>query len=162
MIRQFSQDDAKTCCELICACIRHDPEIPAGLRQALLQAETSRSMEERSRLFYIAVWETDGEVAGLGGLDMNEIRLLYVSPAHQRRGIGRALLEHLEAQVPPALFKDVFVYAAISSSSFYQTCGYSPQGQHGFEIGGQFLQTIFMTKLLRPDADGQTTTDERR
>jgi GNAT superfamily N-acetyltransferase len=149
MIRQFRSDDAETCCELLRACIQHDPEIPGSLRQALLQAESPQSMQERGSLFYIAVWETEGEVAGLGGLDMNEIRLLFVSPAHQRRGIGRAILEHLEALVPPALFKDVFVYAAVSASSFYQTCGYSPRGEHSFDIGGQLLPTIFMTKRLR-------------
>jgi GNAT superfamily N-acetyltransferase len=150
MIRQFRSDDAEICCELLRACIRHDPEIPGSLRQALLQAESFQSMQERGSLFYIAVWETEGEVVGLGGLDMNEIRLLFVSPAHQRRGIGRAILEHLEALVPPALFKDVFVYAAVSASGFYQACGYSPRGEHSFDIGGQLLPTIFMTKRLRP------------
>jgi len=150
MIRQFRPSDAEACCELIRNCIRHDPEIPADLRESLLRAESPRSIEERARLFYIAVWEAGGEVAGVGGLDMNEIRLLYVSPSHQRRGIGRAILEHLEALVPSALFKDVFVYAAVSASSFYEARGFLPRGQHGFDIGGQLLTTIFMTKPLGP------------
>jgi N-acetylglutamate synthase-like GNAT family acetyltransferase len=148
MIRQFRTADAEACCELICNCIRHDAEIPADLREALLKAESPRSMEERARLFYIAVWEIGGEVAGVGGLDMNEIRLLYVSPAHQRRGIGRAILEHLEALVPPALFKDVFVYAVVSASSFYEARGFLPRGQHGLDIGGQLLPTVFMSKPI--------------
>ena len=161
MIRQFESSDAETCSGLICDCIRHDAEIPAGLRQALLQAESAQSMEERSRLFYIAVWETAGVVAGLGGLDMNEIRLLYVSPAHQRRGIGRAILEHLEGLVPAALFKNVFVYAAVSASSFYETRGYVSGGKHVIEIGGQILPTIFMTKPLLPNLDIEKTADAR-
>lgn len=148
MIRQFRTEDAEACCGLIRTCIHFDMEMSPALRQELLRAESSQSMRERGGLFYIAVWEIDGMIAGLGGLDMNEIRLLYVSPAQQRRGIGRAILEHLEAMVPPALFKEVFVYAAASAAGFYRSRGYAPRGEHHFDLGGQILPTIFMTKPL--------------
>ncbi len=151
MIRQFKPEDAEACCALIRACIEFDLEIPLTLRGALLGTESPESMRERGSLFYLAVFEKDGLVAGVGGLDMNEIRLLYVSPAHQRRGIGSTLLQYLEAMVPPALFKEVFVYATASAAGFYQSRGYASRGEHNFELGTQKLPTIFMTKSLRND-----------
>lgn len=148
MIRQFRAEDAEACSAVIRACIEFDMEMPAQLRAELLAAESPESMRERGRLFYIAVCEHEGSVAGLGGLDMNEIRLLYVSPAYQRRGFGRAILEHLEAMVPPALFREAFVYAAASAAGFYRARGYAHRGEHLFEVGAQRFPTLFMTKLL--------------
>ncbi len=149
MIRQFRPEDAAECCTLIRACIEYDLELPATLREQMLSAESPESMLERACLFYVAVFELEGAIAGLGGLEMNEIRLLYVSPAHQRRGIGRAILAHLEEMVPSAMFREVFVYSAMSAAGFYQSCGYFPRGKHSFLLGSQKLTTIFMTKSLR-------------
>ncbi len=47
------------------------------------------------------VAEIDGSVVGFGNIeisddDMTEIHLLYVSPHHQRSGIGTSLIEQLE------------------------------------------------------------------
>ncbi len=158
MIRQFRSEDAEACSALIRACIEYDMEMSSHLREALLAAESPESMRERGKLFYIAVCEHEGTVAGLGGLDMNEIRLLYVSPAYQRRGFGRAILEHLEAMIPPALFREVFVYAAESSAGFYRARGYASHGEHYFEVGARRLPTIFMTKPL--EAKSEMTNDE--
>ncbi len=148
MIRQFRPEDAEKCCALVRACIEYDMELPAALRGELLAAESPESMRQRSSLFYIAVCELEGEVAGVGGLDLNEIRLLYVSPAHQRLGIGSSILEHLEAMIPPAFFREVFVYAAASAAGFYHSRGYVSQGEHDFALKTQRLRTIFMTKSL--------------
>jgi N-acetylglutamate synthase-like GNAT family acetyltransferase len=149
MIRQFQPEDAEACCDLVHACIQYDLELSQAQRLALLHAESPQSMRERSKLFYLAVYESEGAVAGLGGLDMNEVRMLFVSPACQRRGIGKAILEFLEAMVPPALFREVFVYAALSAASFYRARGYSEHGEHYFDWSGQRLTTIFMTKKIQ-------------
>ena len=106
-------------------------------------------MEERARLFYVAVYESENRVLGVAGLDMNEIRLLYVSPDQQRRGIGRALLEHLRPMVPGILFPDIFVYAATQAVGFYKACGFAEKGPFCFDIDGEPLTTIFMTSPTR-------------
>ncbi len=151
MIRQFKPEDAEKCCALVRACIEYDIELPAALGGELLAAESPESMRQRGNLFYIAVCELEGVVAGLGGLDMNEIRLLYVSPAHQRLGVGSTILEHLESMVPPAFFKEVFVYAAKSAAGFYRSRGYVSRGEHDFDLGDKKLPTIFMVKPLKND-----------
>lgn len=149
MIRQFDPRDAEACFELLQDCIRQDRLLGPELRRALLEAESADSIRQRAALFYLAVYDTGPEIAGLAGLEMNEIRLLFVAPEYQGQRIGTALLEHLEAMVPPALFREVFVYSTRAAEPFYRNQGYEPRGEHVFDIGGQPLETVFMVKPMR-------------
>ncbi|MBI4471647.1 MAG: GNAT family N-acetyltransferase [Acidobacteria bacterium] len=150
MIRQFKPEDAQACLEVICDCIRQDGTLSTPLRDQLVRAETAESIAERARLYYLAVWEKDDCVVGLAGLDMNEIRLLFVAPDHQGQGIGRELLQYLESMVPPAMFSDIFVYSTLAAERFYRAHGYQSRGEQVFDIHGQPLRTIFMVKRLHP------------
>lgn len=113
----------------------------------MIRTESPDSMLERSRLFYLAVYESAARISGIAGLDMNEIRILCVSPEHQRRGIGRLLLNHVMEMVPGTLFPDVFVYAATGAVAFYKASGFEEKGPMVFDISGEPLETIFMTRL---------------
>jgi N-acetylglutamate synthase-like GNAT family acetyltransferase len=106
-------------------------------------------MEERSKLFYVAVDQSEVGILGVAGLDMNEIRLLCVSPEQRRKGIGRNLVEHLRRMVPGILFPDIFVYSSLEGRSFYKACGFEEKGPVTFEIGGQQLCTVFMVLPVR-------------
>ena len=149
MIRQFQSEDAAACLALIRDCLHGDPSLAAPVREALLEGETLETIRERAKLFYIAVYETEGGIAGMAGLEMNEIRLLFVAPQLQRRGMGGELLAHLEEMVPPALFREVFVYSAPFAVPFYRTHGYVDCGEQLFEVHGQVLETVFMVKPLQ-------------
>ena len=144
MIRQFQNPDAAPCTRLIHACLESDASYSPALREKIRRLETPRAMAERARLFYVAVFESEGEISGIAGLDMNEIRLLCVSPAHRRIGIGRALVEHVKAMVPGLLFSDIFVYSSMQASGFYRACGFVERGPFVFEVNGEPLQTFFM------------------
>ncbi len=145
MIRQFKPEDAPTCCRLIHACLEDDDSLPSALREIMRAGETPQSMNERARLYYVAVCELEDQIYGVAGLDMNEIRLLYVSPERRRQGIGRAFLEHFKAMVPRALFPDIFVYSSLPAAGFYSACGFVEKGPFVFEVGGEPLHTVFMT-----------------
>lgn len=148
LIRPFQDRDAQECSQLICECIRQDPSIPDGIRDELLRNESAAAMLERARLFYVAVCGKRGRIAGLGGVEMNEIRLLQVAPAMRGRGIGSSLLEHLETMVPAALFRDIFVYASPAAQGFYGSRGYTQKGRHPFRAAGRTLLSVFMVKNL--------------
>jgi GNAT superfamily N-acetyltransferase len=149
MIRQFHPDDAAPCVEVVHACIRFDPWLSRELRELLIAAESAATLRERAKLHYVAVEESEGRIGGVGGIDLNEIRLLFVDPGRQGTGIGGALLGHLEALAPPALFPDVFVYATPSAEGFYRSRGYAARGRHGFDVRGTTIPTVFMVKDLR-------------
>jgi len=116
-----------------------------SLRQKIRDNETPQSMLERSRLFYVAVYEAESRIMGVTGLDLNEIRLLSVSPDCQRRGIGRTLLEHVKSLVPGSMFADIFVYSSPQAAAFYKACGFLAQGPFDFPVEGERLHTVFMT-----------------
>ncbi len=145
MIRQFQPEDAPVCCNLIHACLESDPSFSMILREKIRGSETPLTMNERARLFYVAVYELENQILGVAGLDMNEIRLLCVSPEHQRCGIGRALFDHFKPMVPGILFSDIFVYSSIQAVGFYRACGFIEKGRFSFDIAGEPLSTIFMT-----------------
>jgi N-acetylglutamate synthase-like GNAT family acetyltransferase len=145
MIRQFQPGDASSCCALIRACLASDSSYSSALLQRIRTSETPQSMNERAKLFYIAVYESENRLLGVVGLDMNEIRLLYVSPEHQRRGIGRFLLEHIKIMVPSALFSDIFVYSSEQAVGFYRACGFMDKGPFVIDLEGEPLPTVFLT-----------------
>ncbi len=120
----------------------------ADIRRRLLVAASPHSLREWSRLFHVAVYERPGEVVAVGGVELNEIRLLYVSPSCRHQGIGRQLLDYLESLVPPDLFADISVYSTEGALGFYRKCGYQPEGEHEFALEGTRLPTIFMRKRL--------------
>ncbi|HYK87403.1 MAG TPA: GNAT family N-acetyltransferase [Acidobacteriota bacterium] len=149
MIRPFGAGDASPCSDLIHACIMQDQQLSAELRSRLLRQESPEIMIQRAGSFYIAVFDSTEGVVGVGGIEMNEIRLLYVAPEHQDTGIGGALLAHLLAMVPPALFSDIFVYSTLAAVDFYKKHGFASAGEFGFDCDGEQLTTVFMTKAIR-------------
>lgn len=148
VVRALRPADAAACSALVRACIERDPALPAALRAAAAQGERPETMLERARLYYVAVCELDGALAGSGAIDWNEIRMLCVDPDLRRRGIGSLVLRHLEAMVPPALFREIFVYASPSASGFYARSGYEARGRHAFRIDRYEIETVFMVKRL--------------
>lgn len=146
--RQFRPEDAPSCCEILRANAEVDASLPPELRKALLTSEVPALMLERAALYYVAVCESEIGVVGAGGLDLNEIRFLAIAPPWQGLGHGRLILEHLEGMVPPALFKDVFVYASPGAEGFYRACGYAARGSQAIEVHGHLVSTIFMTRRL--------------
>ncbi len=145
-IRQFQSEDAVACTRIVHACLELDPLMPQEMKDALLRTESPEIMCERAMSFYVAVYPLGGAVAALGGIELNEIRLLFVAPEYQHRGIGGSLLKHLESWAPPDLFSDIFVYSAPGAVGFYRSHGYRPGGEQRFVFGNCSVPTIFMTK----------------
>jgi N-acetylglutamate synthase-like GNAT family acetyltransferase len=149
MIRQFHRQDASACCSLIRECLSKDPTLLLPLREKLQASETPQTMEERARLFYVAVFESKGLIQGVVGLDLNEIRILCVSPQCRGGGIGRALVDHIRTMVPATLFPDVFVYSSLEGREFYKACGFLDKGPVEFIIGSERMPAHFMACPLR-------------
>ena len=150
-IRPFQPLDAEACLNVIRSALLQDKSIPSPALKELLRKETVDSIRQRASLFYLAVCLADNEIAGVAGIDFNEVRLLYVAPHEQRKGFGTALLGHLEAMVPREFFADVFAYCSEASQGFYRRLGYADRGEHRFEVGGETLRTRFMVKRLTID-----------
>jgi N-acetylglutamate synthase-like GNAT family acetyltransferase len=149
-IRQFCPGDAQSCCRLIHDCLEADISYSPSLRRKLLESESPEIMEERSRLFYLAVYESSSKIVGIAGLDLNEIRLMYVDPERRKSGIGRALFNHLAAMTPADFFGEIFVYSLPSAMDFYKTLGFIEKGPVSFRVADETVDTIFMTRPTKP------------
>jgi GNAT superfamily N-acetyltransferase len=72
-------------------------------------------------------YEMDADLAGVMGMqprsDVELIRHAYVRTAHRQRGIGRALLKHLESMTTKPILIGTWA-AAAWAIEFYQKNGY--------------------------------------
>jgi ribosomal protein S18 acetylase RimI-like enzyme len=103
------------------------------------------------RDFEVTVAERDGEVAGLIVLDQTSEGLtvdnVAVDPVHQGTGIGRALLEHAEAEARRAGFDSIRLYThetMAENLDLYRRIGYVEYDRR--DVGAGSL--VYMRKPL--------------
>jgi putative acetyltransferase len=74
-----------------------------------------------------SVFEIDGGVVGSVSMVSNEVGGIFVTPARQGRGVGRALMDHVTA-TRPYVELDVFE-ANTAGRRFYDAYGFRPVGE---------------------------------
>lgn len=72
----------------------------------------------------VVVAEFDGQIVGLAALGGNEISTVFTDPTLQRKGIGRMLIEYVEAEAKSAGSNRTEVTASKVDHGFYQRLGY--------------------------------------
>lgn len=106
---------------------------------------------------------TDGKVLGFGQAipdtilhqegdpvnDAVQIRGLFVDPSCGSRGIGSALMQHMEEAAAREGAKTLTVHSSLNAVDFYRKCGFTPLEvlSHLVSRGG-CLQCMKMTKTL--------------
>ena len=89
----------------------------------------------------------DGEdVLGVGTLATAEITGLFVHADHLREGIGRLLLNHMEAQILSRGETEVQLDSTLTAEAFYRRMGYREIGRK--RDGVPQLDVISMRKTL--------------
>ncbi len=79
---------------------------------------------------YVVVAEGDAGVCGVGMLSTRgEIQLCYVLPGCQSQGVGRALLEAIEAQARSWGLERLRLDSSSGACSFYERAGYRSLGE---------------------------------
>ncbi len=105
--------------------ISNAPDYPPSIIEYQLKIHytmdwMTRAMQSR---YFIAVL-VDDEVVGTGSLDGDEIKAVFVDPDHQRKGIGRAIMEELERYGKSKGLKEVRLNATITAFEFYKKLNY--------------------------------------
>ena len=81
-------------------------------------------------------------------VDAARIRAFFVHPGHARRGIGRLILEHCEAQASAAGFARFELMATLPGTRLYATHGYEAGAPVSHDLGGgQTIQFVPMRKI---------------
>lgn len=119
-----------------------------------------RSVGDGERLLYCAV--DDGEIIGSVQLYLSpepnaphraEIYKLLVDPAFQNRGVGAALMRHVEAQAL-RLGRTLLLLDTVAggvSERLYRRLGWQEVGivpKHFVDPHGHFRSSVYFTKLL--------------
>lgn len=97
-----------------------------------------------SRLF---VAENDGGLLGVGGYsDSGEVILNYVAPAARFRGVSRAMLAHIEAEMVAEGFSQARLDSTATAHRLYRAAGWQDQGTGEQKFCG--VSCLAMTKRL--------------
>lgn len=147
-IRNFTPKDAEQCCKVI------DNAAPMmdGLNEAALQFILSKNVpQNRAEEFsdyYTLVCEQDSTVVGLGALDRNEIKRVYVDPSAQRQGIGSAIIKGLEKEAKARNLEFITIEAQPNAVPFYQSLGYQKVKEEVLTIKGAVFDVVHLKKYL--------------
>jgi putative acetyltransferase len=132
MIRRYQEHDAD---QLLAAWEAASRVAHDFLDEAFFEAE-----RERIRNVYLPsaetwVWEENGRVIGFVSLLGHEVGGLFVDPGAQRRGVGRALMDHARG-LRGTLELDVFQRNAIGRA-FYASYGFREIGRQAHAETGE-------------------------
>ncbi len=110
---------------------------PAQYREAMAAGEQ----------FFVA--EVDGRVVAFAVLFGDEVKAIYLHPDHAGRGIGRELLEAVEAQARSQGVTEMKLTSTLTSVRFYESCGYVKGDFHEHAVSdGVLLPCVNFSKRL--------------
>jgi len=129
------------------------PEFDGPTREFLRAKNTAAGFaSDAARMSFLVVFEQAGHVVGVGGIEQGEISRLYVDPPYQRRGIGCALLAHLEETARSERATALAVRSSRHARPFYASLGYAPLGEQEGRLGNATFRWVEMVKQLVPKA----------
>lgn len=81
--------------------------------------------------------------------DFAKIRAFFIDPAHARRGLGKRLLDHCEAEAARAGFSGCELMATLPGKRLYEKCGYVGESPIDHPLpGGLHIAFVPMKKRL--------------
>jgi GNAT superfamily N-acetyltransferase len=99
-------------------------DYPEEVIDALAASNTPQRMLESARKCDAFVAVENGTILGIAMLDGNRIKRVFTHTQMQRRGIGRALMSHVEALAEERRIPELIVDSSITAVGFYSKCGY--------------------------------------
>ncbi|HTX06424.1 MAG TPA: GNAT family N-acetyltransferase, partial [Steroidobacteraceae bacterium] len=90
-------------------------------------------------------------IAGFSDLEADgHIDLLYVHPDFQRRGVARALLEHIESAARERSLLRLYTEASITARPVFEARGFRVIAPRTVTVGGESMINYRMEKGLEP------------
>lgn len=151
-IRRANADDIYEICRIFKTAVRELAKEHYSPEQ--IEVWASRLSPDRVRdgvtIGCVYVAEVDGQVAGFGRIDVHsaELAMLFVDPAHARRGIGAAILHHLEQVALENGLEFLTLRASLNAVPFYKSMGFSETGKIVHAIDNTDFECMNMHKKL--------------
>ncbi|NEI68047.1 GNAT family N-acetyltransferase [Rhizobium lusitanum] len=146
-IRRASEADAEAISAVILSALRetnardYSADIIARVAESFGPAAVRKLLD--SRTVFVAV--DGGHIVGTASLDGAVVRMVFVAPAAQRRGIGARLMAAIEQAAIAGGIAILSVPSSITAQAFYEALGFNGVGDsfHGDE------RTIIMQRSLK-------------
>jgi ribosomal protein S18 acetylase RimI-like enzyme len=147
-LRRATEADVPRLAELVEAAYGHYVE-RIGARPRPMTDDYADVVRE----FQVTVAERGGEVIGLVALGVTDegfvVDNIAVDPRHQGAGVGRALLEHAEAEARRAGFDSIYLYTHETMNEnldLYRRIGYVEYDRRPVVVG----LSVYLRKRLTP------------
>jgi ribosomal protein S18 acetylase RimI-like enzyme len=144
--RAAAPDDASGAAACVISAYRHYVD-----RNGLVPVPMRQDYGEVIRDYQVTVVEHAGEIVAVLALDVTEEGFLLdnvaIAPAHQDKGLGRALLEYAESEARRQGFDSIYLYAQeimTENLALYRRIGYVDYARR-VEFG---LPRVYLRKSL--------------
>lgn len=131
--RRFEEKDAEAVSQLIRTTIEisNKKDYPAELMDELIQTETPEHVLGRAGWTHMYVIEDEGKIVGCGAIgpywgkeDESSLFTIFVLPEYQGKGVGRKIMETLEADEYFLRARRIEIPASVTGVPFYLRMGY--------------------------------------
>ena len=157
-IRAYRQADTIDLAGLFRASVHSVPQHDYSSSQARAWASTlidEVRFGERCASKSTWIAEIEGRIVGFSDLESDgHIDLLYVHPDFQRRGVARALLEHIESTARESSLPRLYTEASITARPVFEARGFHVIAPQTVTVGGESMINYRMEKRFGPRPAG--------
>ena len=138
-IRRFTEADAQAVSDLIVRTLRvsNARDYPAAMLEELVTRMRPEDIRVRAGWTHFYVAEDGDEIVGCGAIgpywdktDESSLFTIFVDPDRQGQGVGRAIVETLEADEYALRARRIEIPASITGLPFYLKLGYTYKDGH--------------------------------
>ena len=131
--RRFEETDAREVSALICRTLRevNSRDYPAEEIERLTGGMTPENITERAAWTHFYVFLDQEKIVGCGAIgpywgkeDESRLFTIFALPEYRGKGVGRAIMETLEADEYFLRAKRIEIPASITACGFYRKFGY--------------------------------------
>ena len=154
-IKKAKRSDAPTAwtirnTAIMSQCVEHYPI--EAIKRWIDGVPSEEFFEMVEKDFYIAI---DGDrPIGTGVIDINtgKIDAIFVHPSHMGKGVGKAMIQFLEALAMRNGLELISVESTLNAEPFYLACGFQGEKPSTYTSpSGVSLECVAMTKRLPPN-----------
>ncbi|ANI55408.1 GNAT family N-acetyltransferase [Pseudomonas glycinae] len=152
-MKRADPDDAGIAFEIRRLAIRHQC-IGAYSEQQMLDWTKGSAADGYDTLmqkhFYLGCIEGEPVATGMLDLEHREIGAIFIHPDFMQRGLGKRVLQFLEALAQDLGLAEVCLDATLNAADFYRRCGYVGEGRAIYQSpSGLQLVCVPMVKKLK-------------